>query len=96
MLENYVKEFIAITEFCLKKEKKTLKFLIVEKSKIIAMLDQNQYDTSLNKLKFWKGMNWIDTDDRKLTRRRYVKEEKKYKTFVCIYLNVYETLNSIQ
>lgn len=92
MIENYLKEFLAICDFCKKNEKKTLEFFQIEKSKIIGMLGQNNFDTATNKLKFWKGMNWIDTDDKKLTRRRYSKAEGCYKTYVCIYRKVYETL----
>lgn len=89
-----MKEFLAICDFCKKNEKNTLEFFLIEKSKVISMLDQNKFDTATNKLKLWKGMNWIDTDDKKLTRRRYVKAEGTYKTFVCIYRKVYETLQS--
>ena len=94
MLENYIKEFLAVCDFCTKNEKKTLEFFLIEKSKIIIMLDQNKFDTATNKLKLWKGMNWTDTDDKKLTRRRYSKTEERYKTYVCIYRTVYETLLS--
>lgn len=86
---------MAITEFCMNNEKKTLTFLIVDKKKIVNMLDRNKYDTATNKLKVWKGMNWIDTDDRKLTKRRYDKAAGTYKTCVFIYLKVYETMKAL-
>lgn len=96
MLEAYEKEFMAITEFCLDKGKKTLKFLVVEKKLIVDMLDHNKYDTATNKLKIWKGLNWIDTDEKKLTKRRYDKKTGTYKTCVFIYLKVFETMKKLE
>jgi len=97
LLETYAKEFLAIADYCMKKnEKKTLDYLIVDKEKVIDLLDHNKYDTATNKLKIWKGLQWIDTDDKKLTKRRYDKGSGTYKTCVYMKLKVYETLKGMQ
>lgn len=93
MLSNYIKEFIAITDYLIKSgRKKTLKFLIIPKTDIEPLLDRNQFDTSSNKLKLWKALNWIDAEDERVTRRVYDGGSGKYIPCVKIYLQVYETL----
>lgn len=93
MLNNYIKEFIAITDYLIKNGRRTtLKFLIVPKTEIEPLLDRNKFDTSLNKLKLWKSLNWIDVEDERVTRRVYDSGSGKYIPCVKIYLQVYKTL----
>lgn len=93
MLTNYVKEFVAITEYLLKNgRRKTLEFLIIPKTDLEPLLDKNNYDTSANKLKLWKALNWIDAEDERVTRRIFDKGSGSYIPSVKIYLKVYETL----
>lgn len=93
MLNNYIKEFVAITEFLEKNDnKKTLKYIISEKPEVIRLLDKNKYDTAQNKLKIWKALNWIDADEDHVTKKVYFKEDNKYKRCIKIYLQVYKTL----
>lgn len=94
MIKTYINEFVAITKYLLKSEnmRKTEKYLIVKKNIIEELLDKNKYDTSLNKLKTWKALNWIDAEDRRVTRRVYNSELKKSEPCIKIDLKVYETL----
>lgn len=96
MLTNYIKEFIAISEYLVKNGyKKTLNFVIISKKDLEPLLDKNKFDTSQKKLQIWKGLNWIDTEDGRVTKRIYSKEEGKYIPSVKIRLQVYETLRSL-
>ena len=96
MLNNYIKEFIAITEYLIRNgQKKTLKFVIVSKAEIEPLLDKNKYDTALNKLKLWKALNWIDAEDERVTRRIHDKSSGKYIPCIKIYLKVYESLRGL-
>jgi hypothetical protein len=96
MLNNYIKEFIAITEYLIKNgQKKTLKFIIISKAEIEPLLGKNKFDSSLNKLKIWKALNWIDAEDERVTRRIYDRKAGKYIPCIKIYLQVYETLKRL-
>lgn len=101
MIENYVKEFVAITEFLvsLGQYKKNSKYICIPKNQIESMLDKNLYETSQNKLKIWKLLNWIDADDDHVTKKVYEKgksgEKGRYIRCVKINLKVYETLKAL-
>lgn len=90
----YIKEFLAITEYLTKSDRAKIAkgFLIVEKPIIIEMLNKNKYDTANNKLKIWKALNWIDAEDRRVTKRIYDGKTKTYKPCIKIYLKVFETM----
>lgn len=92
MLEVYAEEFVKLTSFLLNKDdtKKIIGFLLIKKSKIIEYLDKNAYDTAQNKLKNWKLLNWIDTDEGRLTKR--ILEENRQVAYIKIDLAVYKKL----
>ena len=78
----YTREFLLICDH-LKQAKTTEKkgYLIVEKAIVEALMNQNAYDTAANKLKIWKALHWIDTDEDRVTRRVHIagliKQRKK-------------------
>lgn len=92
MLEVYAEEFVKLTAFLLKKEdvKKITGFILIKKSKLAEYLDKNAYETVQNKIKTWKLLNWIDTDEGRLTKRML--EGNKQVTYIKIDLKVYEKL----
>ena len=97
MISTYVKEFTAVVKH-LKKSEKTLKkgdFLIVKKSIVVEMLEKNAYETAKAKLKVWKGLRWLDADDRRLTKRVTDEETGKQVPILRISLKAYDTLQMI-
>lgn len=97
ILNNYIEEFIAITDFLLKskKYKKTLDYLIIPKTEIQKFLDKNKFDTSQNKLKIWKALNWINAEDERVTRRRYDRETGKLISCILIDIKVFEMMKKL-
>ena len=97
MIDIYSKEFLAIVKHLKKVEEVRKKgdFIIVDKCLLIEMLDKNAYETSDKKLRIWKGLQWIVTDENKLTKRVWSSDMKKQIPMIQINLLVYETLNQI-
>lgn len=96
MLEIYAKEFVGIGVYLQKKEKPYKGYILVEKPQLEQLLDKNRFDTAGNKLRIWKALKWIDTDkDRRLTKRVYVREEKRYKPYVKMDVAVFELLRKL-
>lgn len=95
MILNYIKEFVNICTYLKKKETKIKKgFFIVEKEEIQELLSKYAYDTPQSKLKIWKQLNWISCEDGRLTKRCYV-GDGKYKTYINIYISVFEALQEL-
>lgn len=96
MLSVYVEEFVKITEYLFKSQKYRVKkdFLIIEKKPLEALLNKNKYDTASNKLKIWKGLNWIDTETDRVTKRVYI--DGNYVPCIKISLRVWKTLKNIE
>ena len=80
MLEVLGKEFCGIINYLKEAGYKEV---------IIKLLSHNGYETVDNKLKFWKVLNWIDTDKNRYTKR--VKQEVKIK----LSLGIYETISRL-
>lgn len=94
-LNYYISEFVAIADYLIKSKthyKKTLTFIVTPKKQIEELLDKNKFDTSKNKLKLWKSLNWIDAEEERLTKRIYDKDNETYIPCIKIYIKVYETL----
>lgn len=93
---RYMKEFVAIAEFLKNSDETKVSkgFLIVEKPIIVGMLDQNKYDMANSKLKLWKAMHWIDSEDRRVTKRIYDGKTGSYKPFIKLDIKVYEVMKS--
>jgi len=95
MINNYIKEFLAIVKYLIKSELVIEKdnFLIVDKEIVFNLLEKNLYQTKENKLKIWRGLNWIDTDKRRFTKR--VKLSGKESPKIKIRYEVYKTLEKL-
>ena len=90
----YTREFIMICEHLEKTDAKEKKgYFIVEKPVVEKLMNQNAYDTAANKLKIWKALHWIDTDENRVTRR--VRIEGSYRAVVKIDLLVYRVLKEL-
>lgn len=96
MIDTYIKEFYAISKHLLENKEKaitTQRYIIVKKEILLNLLNQNMYEIASNKLKNWKKLNWIDTDEDRVTKR--VTINKKTVAAIKIYLSVYEALKEI-
>jgi hypothetical protein len=92
----YALEYVMIVKYLLdgEAEKPIIKgnTLIVDKDRLVKLLDKNCFDTSDSKLCIWKGLKWIVCEGRYLTKRVYIAENKDYKRMVNIDLSIYEIL----
>lgn len=93
-LQWLIDEFVGIMDFLMKQEKyrKYKGFLLIEKSDLESLLNQNRYETAYNKLTFWKRLHWIDAEPERLTKRIYDKSNEKQKRVVKIDIKVYEIM----
>ncbi len=92
MLEVYAREFVGIGTYLKKSGKEKNGFIRIEKHELQALLDRNAFDTSDNKLRFWKSMKWIATEDRRVTKRMYDSGSHSYKPYVLMDADVMKTL----
>lgn len=69
MLTIIMKEFIAICAYLEKTgHEKRKGFFIVERGEMEKLLDKNMYIPAAEKLKKWKVLHWIDSDEGHLTK----------------------------
>lgn len=96
MIEALIKEFLSIVKHLKTDKKTTIKgsYMIVDKIRLIGLMDKHGYETSGNKLIAWRGMQWIDTDPGRLTKR--VQQDGRTITAVKIRLQVYDTLKNME
>jgi len=97
MVQTYIAEFIGVTKYLLRHEGAVRKkgFLVVGKEELTTLLEKNLYEQPLAKLRVWKSLQWIATDDDRVTKRAYDKDSGKYKSVVKIRLEAYETLERL-
>ena len=70
MLVIMIKEFLAICEYLKKSGGREARgYLIIERPELEALLNKNRYLTSLEKLKYWKALHWIDADENQTTKK---------------------------
>jgi len=95
MINNYIKEFLAIVKYLVSSEQGNITgdYLIVKKDVVHKLLDKNSYETVENKLKIWKGLNWISSDSERLTRR--IRQDGENSLVIKINHKVYMTLEKI-
>lgn len=95
MILTLIKEFVAICEY-LKKNQVKRKYgcYIVDRAELEAMLDKNKYLPSRDKLQAWKRLNWIRTDEERLTKRFY--HDGKYKAMIFVCENVFLELKRLR
>lgn len=89
-----IREFVAICTYLEKSNAKKVKgYLIIGRNDLELLLDKNKYLTSLEKLKHWKAMKWIDADPDQTTKKVCI--EGKRKRCVKLDIGVYETLKEL-
>lgn len=94
MILTYIAEFVAICDFL--KSKSTLMkrgYYIVEREELEAMLNKNKYAPAKDKLKSWKKLRWIETDEERLTKRIY--HNGKYKAMIFLSESVHLELKRL-
>lgn len=97
LVDMYIEEFIAICDFLRKSQIKAAKgFYIINKKDLEELLNKNKYNTSQDKLKIWKRLNWIETDQDRLTKRIYNTNTGKYDSCIKISIMIYETLKLLK
>lgn len=70
VIDVYVKEFVGIINHLKKQGYKPYKgYFIIEKDTLKELLNHNKYEMPEAKLKTWKALHWIDTDQNRLTKR---------------------------
>lgn len=94
MLTIIIREFLAICEYLKKIGAKTVKgYFVVERTELEILLDKNKYLPSLEKLKCWKALNWIDADENQTTRKVCVDGVRK--RCVKLDIGVYEMMREL-
>lgn len=95
MIETYVQEFLAVVTYLIQHDKGRIKnnVLIVEKSLVCQFLDRNMYEPADSKLAVWRGLRWIQTEPKRLTKK--VRNGSQLYRAVVIDLIVYEALKNI-
>lgn len=96
MLEIYAKEFVAIGKFLTKQGISKKNYILVDREDLKSLLNKNRYETADNKLKLWRALHWIATEDgRRVTKRVRNPETGKYEPKIAIDLKVLETLEEV-
>lgn len=99
MIEVYAREFVAIGNF-LKKHGVCGckgKYILADRDELKAMMNRNRYDTADHKLKIWKALHWIAAEDgRRVTKRVYNSETKRYEPKVAMDIQVLDMLEQLQ
>ena len=95
MLTDYVMEFLAVVAFLHGRDGAMLRdgHLFVKKEALLRLLDKNRYDTAMNKLTVWRGLQWIDCDRERFTRRVQINSQQV--TAIKIRLSVWELLQQL-
>mgnify|MGYP004507812153 CR=1 FL=1 len=84
MLSIIIKEFVAVCGYLEKmQDGQRTDFLIIDREKLEQLLDRNRYLPAQEKLKIWKTLHWIDTDQGHLTRRILVNGKYVRKVKIC-------------
>ena len=95
MLEVYAKEFVGIGTYLKKRGMERNGYIRIEKNNLEELLNKNAFDTSENKLRLWKSMKWIDTEDRRVTKRAYDKESHSYKPYVLMDAEILKKMSQV-
>ena len=95
MLTDYVMEFLAVVAFLHGRDGAMLRdgHLFVKKEALLRLLDKNRYDTAMNKLTVWRGLQWIDCDRERFTKR--VQVNQKRVRLVVVRLTVWDILQQL-
>lgn len=94
MIMKYILEYVAICDYLVKNQvKKRRGYLVVDREALETMLNKNRFEPAKDKLRTWKQMNWIATDEERLTKRIY--QDGKYVPMVFICEKVYLELKRL-
>lgn len=90
MLLMLIKEFRGICEYLISKEYPQYRgYILIEKDQLCGLLDKNNYELADNKLRFWKQLHWIQTENGRLTCR------VRGKRMIKISIEVFEGLKKL-
>lgn len=93
MIRVYIKEFLNICHYLKEHNcKKKKNCYQVEKSLLERLLKQNNFERPAEKLKIWKALHWLQTDEGHLTKRAYDKNSRKYQRVYALDIAVYHAL----
>jgi hypothetical protein len=94
-LEFYVKEFCGIVKSVLRKNEGIVKgsFVYIGREELTVYLSKYDYESVENKLRFWRDLRWIVTDDEHFTTNIMI--DRKRKRMVRISLSVHEILSKL-
>lgn len=97
MLMMLIKEFVAICDYILASKFEVRKdHILIDKKDLTLLLDKNRYLMAYEKLKIWKELRWIDTEENRYTKRVYYGKSGGYKPMITINIGVYEALKRYQ
>jgi hypothetical protein len=68
--------------------------LYVSKEDLYRLYGKNAFDAPERKLKIWRGLNWVDADPGRLTRR--ISADGHIQAMVKINRTVYETMIQVE
>lgn len=93
--DTYVKEFLKISDFFISSKKVKIHkgYILVPRKIMDQFLLRNNYDTVENKLRIWKQLHWIDTDDGRNTKKVSLDGERV--RVVKIDIKVFQTLAAL-
>lgn len=97
MIKVYAQEFINICDYLVKNPsvKKQRGKIIVSRELLEEMLHKNNYQATSEKVRIWKKLGWIDTDEGHLTKRIYEYTSKKYIRMYVLKRDMHEALKEI-
>jgi hypothetical protein len=95
MINTFVKEFLAVSEYLLKSGKAFQKgyYLFADRSDLTGLLNRNPYETAEKKLIVWRSLRWIAADDNHFTSR--VKIDGKTVRRIKIDMSVHKMLTML-
>ena len=96
-LLDYIKDFINIFEFIERKKLGILNLktqeLSIKKDDLIKMLEVNKYATADEKLRVWRALNFIKSDEDRFTK--IIKENGKAIRVISLNFGVYKDIKSL-
>ncbi len=97
-LLTLAREYVAVVAHCVAGQKGQPiegNRYALEKAEICRMLDRNRYEMSATKLRLWKALHWIDTDEGHGTKTVRVKASQKRQRMIVVFLSVHQALSSL-
>lgn len=96
MIRVYSKEFLTICRYLEQHEcRKKGNCYQVERELLENLLQQNNFERPKEKLKIWKALHWLQTDEGHLTVRVYDRASGKYQRVYALDISVYCVLQQL-